>query len=51
LQLSQVAPLEQLAGSEVYCCGRTSGFRKGRISKAMTYVKMHAESHSPVAGL
>jgi len=41
LQLSQVTPLEQLAGSEVYCCGRTSGFRKGRISKAMTYVKMH----------
>ena len=40
LQLADVAPLEQLAGSEVYCCGRTSGFQKGRISKAMTYVKM-----------
>ena len=41
LQLADVAPLEQLAGSEVYCCGRTSGFQTGRISKAMTYVKMH----------
>ena len=41
LQLAEVAPLEQLAGSEVYCCGRTSGFQKGRISRAMTYVKMH----------
>jgi hypothetical protein len=41
LPLAGVAPLEQLAGSEVYCCGRTSGFQKGRISKAMTYVKMH----------
>jgi hypothetical protein len=40
LPLAGVAPLEQLAGSEVYCCGRTSGFQKGRISKAMTYVKM-----------
>ena len=41
LPLAEVASLEQLAGSEVYCCGRTSGFQKGRISKAMTYVKMH----------
>lgn len=41
LHLSGVAPLEKLAGSEVYCCGRTSGFRKGRISRAMTLVKMH----------
>jgi hypothetical protein len=40
LPLAGVAPLDQLAGSEVYCCGRTSGFQKGRISKAMTYVKM-----------
>lgn len=40
LPLAGVAPLGQLAGSEVYCCGRTSGFQKGRISKAMTYVKM-----------
>ena len=39
--LEGITPLEHLSGSEVYCCGRTSGFQKGRISKAMTLVKMH----------
>ncbi|KAK2743025.1 hypothetical protein FQN57_004981 [Myotisia sp. PD_48] len=39
--LTKVAKLDDLGGSQVQCCGRTSGFQSGRISKAMTLVKMH----------
>ncbi|OJD18347.1 hypothetical protein AJ78_01591 [Emergomyces pasteurianus Ep9510] len=39
--LDKVAKMEDLAGLHVQCCGRTSGLQSGRISKAMTLVKMH----------
>ncbi|KAL2367791.1 hypothetical protein BDBG_08083 [Blastomyces gilchristii SLH14081] len=39
--LDKVARIEDLAGLHVQCCGRTSGLQSGRISKAMTLVKMH----------
>ncbi|ODH38936.1 serine/threonine protein kinase [Paracoccidioides brasiliensis] len=40
-KLDKVAKLEDLAGLYVQCCGRTSGLQSGRISKAMSLVKMH----------
>lgn len=39
--LDKVAKIEDLAGLHVQCCGRTSGLQSGRISKALTLVKMH----------
>lgn len=39
--LRGVAPSSKLGGMEVHCCGRSSGFRRGRISQAMSLVKMH----------
>ncbi|PGH13389.1 hypothetical protein AJ79_03668 [Helicocarpus griseus UAMH5409] len=39
--LDKVAKIEDLAGLYVQCCGRTSGLQSGRISRAMTLVKMH----------
>ena len=39
--LARVAPFRTLAGTQVSCHGRTSGLRTGRISQAMTLVKMH----------
>ncbi|PGH36121.1 serine/threonine protein kinase [[Emmonsia] crescens] len=39
--LDKVARIEDLAGLHVQCCGRTSGLQSGRISRAMTLVKMH----------
>lgn len=47
--LGKVATVEELGGLEIACCGRTSGLRKGRISKAMTLVRMNGRrsfSHS-----
>ncbi|KAL1957227.1 hypothetical protein VTO42DRAFT_6261 [Malbranchea cinnamomea] len=41
INLNKVAPLESLGGLHVHCRGRTSGLQTGRISKAMTLVKMH----------
>ena len=41
LKLNVVTPCHKLAGTEVYCCGRSSGFKKGRISQAMALVKFH----------
>ncbi|KAI1929078.1 hypothetical protein LOZ65_001832 [Ophidiomyces ophidiicola] len=38
--LTKVARLDELSGSYVQCCGRTSGLQSGRISKAMTLVKL-----------
>jgi hypothetical protein len=39
--LDHVASLEDLRGLHVHCCGRTSGLQRGRISNAMTLVKMY----------
>ncbi|KAJ5605588.1 hypothetical protein N7510_008369 [Penicillium lagena] len=39
--LNQVARMEDLGGLYVHCCGRTSGLQTGKISKAMTLVKLH----------
>ena len=41
LKLKVITPCHELAGTEVYCCGRSSGFKKGRISQAMALVKFH----------
>lgn len=41
VNLNKVASLEELGGLQVQCCGRTSGLQTGRISKALTLVKMH----------
>ena len=41
LRLKAVTPCAELAGTEVYCCGRSSGFKQGRISQAMALVKFH----------
>ena len=41
IYLNQVARMEELGGLYVHCCGRTSGLQTGRISKAMTLVKLH----------
>ncbi|EEP75943.1 conserved hypothetical protein [Uncinocarpus reesii 1704] len=38
--LTKVAKVDELGGLHVQCCGRTSGLQSGRISKAMTLVKM-----------
>ena len=39
--LTSVTPLSSLSGLHVHCRGRSSGFRRGRISQAMSLVKMH----------
>ncbi|EXJ89573.1 hypothetical protein A1O3_02640 [Capronia epimyces CBS 606.96] len=39
--LTTVTPLAKLSGLQVHCRGRSSGFKKGRISQAMALVKMH----------
>lgn len=39
--LAGVTPSQKLGGTEVHCCGRSSGFRKGKISQAMALVKLH----------
>lgn len=39
--LTAITPLTKLSGLRVHCRGRSSGFRKGRISQAMSLVKMH----------
>ncbi|KAL2435565.1 hypothetical protein ABEF95_004850 [Exophiala dermatitidis] len=39
--LTTITPLTKLSGLQVHCHGRSSGFKKGRISQAMALVKMH----------
>ncbi|KAM5469207.1 hypothetical protein MauCBS54593_004560 [Microsporum audouinii] len=39
--LTKIAKIGDLGGLNVQCCGRTSGFQSGRISKALTLVKMY----------
>ncbi len=39
--LTGITPLQSLSGLRVHCRGRSSGFRRGRISQAMSLVKMH----------
>ena len=39
--LTNITPLSSLSGLRVHCRGRSSGFRRGRISQAMSLVKMH----------
>ncbi|EXJ64217.1 hypothetical protein A1O7_00553 [Cladophialophora yegresii CBS 114405] len=39
--LTTITPLSSLSGLRVHCRGRSSGFRRGRISQAMSLVKMH----------
>ncbi|KIW49528.1 hypothetical protein PV05_11200 [Exophiala xenobiotica] len=39
--LTKIMPLAKLPGLQVHCRGRSSGFKKGRISQAMALVKMH----------
>ncbi|KAJ9607287.1 hypothetical protein H2200_008360 [Cladophialophora chaetospira] len=39
--LTNITPLQALSGLRVHCRGRSSGFRRGRISQAMSLVKMH----------
>ncbi|KIX06091.1 uncharacterized protein Z518_04065 [Rhinocladiella mackenziei CBS 650.93] len=39
--LKAIIPLAKLSGLQVHCRGRSSGFKKGRISQAMALVKMH----------
>ena len=39
--LDKVARMEDLGGLTVHCCGRTSGFQSGQISRAMALVKLH----------
>jgi hypothetical protein len=39
--LTSITPLQSLSGLRVHCRGRSSGFRRGRISQAMSLVKMH----------
>ena len=39
--LTNITPLDDLSGLRVHCRGRSSGFRKGRISQAMSLVKLH----------
>lgn len=41
IHLDKVAHMEELGGLRVHCCGRTSGLQSGRISPAMTLVKLH----------
>ncbi|EAW06369.1 uncharacterized protein ACLA_080530 [Aspergillus clavatus NRRL 1] len=41
IYLNDVAPMEELGGLKVHCCGRTSGLQSGQISRAMTLVKLH----------
>jgi len=39
--LTTIAPLSKLSGLPVHCRGRSSGFKTGRISQALSLVKMH----------
>ncbi|EFQ99144.1 serine/threonine protein kinase [Nannizzia gypsea CBS 118893] len=39
--LTKIAKFDDLGGQNVQCCGRTSGFQSGKISKALTLVKMY----------
>ncbi|KAI1623633.1 hypothetical protein EDD37DRAFT_431247 [Exophiala viscosa] len=39
--LTTVTPLAKLSGLQVQCRGRSSGLKKGRISQAMSLVKLH----------
>lgn len=39
--LDKVAHSHELGGLRVHCCGRTSGFRGGRINRALALVKLH----------
>lgn len=39
--LTTITPMPSLSGLHVHCRGRSSGFRRGRISQAMSLVKMH----------
>ncbi|EZF72145.1 hypothetical protein H105_05720 [Trichophyton soudanense CBS 452.61] len=39
--LTKIAKFDDLGGLNVQCCGRTSGFQSGKISKALTLVKMY----------
>lgn len=39
--LTTITPLSKLSGLRVHCRGRSSGFKRGRISQAMSLVKMH----------
>ncbi|KAI5307804.1 hypothetical protein KEM55_007375, partial [Ascosphaera atra] len=41
ITLDKVATTFQIGGLLVHCYGRTSGFQSGRISKAMSLLKMH----------
>lgn len=41
ITLTKVAKFDELAGLHVQCRGRTSGLQSGRISKALTLVRMH----------
>jgi hypothetical protein len=41
IYLTKVARVEELGGLNVQCYGRTSGYQSGRISPAMTLVKLH----------
>ncbi|KAE8554732.1 hypothetical protein EYB25_003273 [Talaromyces marneffei] len=41
IYLTKVARVEELGGLKVQCCGRTSGYQHGKISPAMTLVKLH----------
>lgn len=41
IMLDKVAKVYELGGLNVHCCGRTSGLQSGRISSAMSLLKMH----------
>ncbi|KAI5290505.1 hypothetical protein KEM54_001343 [Ascosphaera aggregata] len=41
IMLDKVAKVYELGGLNVHCCGRTSGLQSGKISRAMTLLKMH----------
>ncbi|KAI5302781.1 hypothetical protein KEM56_000362, partial [Ascosphaera pollenicola] len=41
VMLDKVAKVYELGGLDVQCCGRTSGLQCGKISRAMTLLKMH----------
>jgi hypothetical protein len=42
--LTTITPLTKLSGLRVHCRGRSSGFKKGRISQAMALVKLHGRT-------
>ncbi|KIW95862.1 uncharacterized protein Z519_02926 [Cladophialophora bantiana CBS 173.52] len=47
--LTTITPLSSLSGLRVHCRGRSSGFRRGRISQAMSLVKMHGRQSFSVS--